>query len=128
MVKEGNLKAAVCYEIGKQLVVEEVILDPPKQGEVKVKLAATAIRHSDIHFFSGELPGKPPFIVGHESAGYVEEVGKGVTDYLSSSALYTLHNNAVKSGEPYIGSQWLLLVRTLGLDFSSPCSGPGISG
>jgi NDMA-dependent alcohol dehydrogenase len=73
------LKAAVCYEVGKPLVVEDVKLDPPKQGEVKVKLAATAICHSDIHFFKGELPGKLPFVGGHESAGYVEEVGKGVT-------------------------------------------------
>lgn len=75
------MKAAVCYEIGKPLVVEEVNLDPPKQGEVKVKLAATAVCHSDIHFFKGELPAPLPFIAGHESAGSVEEVGKGVTSF-----------------------------------------------
>ena len=75
------MKAAVCYEIGKPLVIEEIKLDPPKQGEVKVKMAATAICHSDIHFFKGELPGKLPFVAGHESAGYVEEVGKGVTGF-----------------------------------------------
>jgi S-(hydroxymethyl)glutathione dehydrogenase / alcohol dehydrogenase len=75
------LKAAVCYEIGKPLVVEEITLDPPKQGEVKVKMAATAVCHSDIHFFKGELPGQTPFVGGHESAGYVEEVGKGVTGF-----------------------------------------------
>jgi Zn-dependent alcohol dehydrogenase len=43
------LKAAVCYEFGKPLVIEDINLDPPKTGEVKVKLAATAICHSDIH-------------------------------------------------------------------------------
>jgi NDMA-dependent alcohol dehydrogenase len=75
------LKAAVCYEVGKPLVVEEVNLDPPRQGEVKVKMAATAVCHSDIHCFKGELPGKLPFVAGHESAGYVEEVGKGVTTF-----------------------------------------------
>ncbi|OGO32392.1 MAG: zinc-binding dehydrogenase [Chloroflexi bacterium RBG_16_56_11] len=73
------MKAAVCYEVGKPLVVEEVKLDPPQQGEVKVKLAATAVCHSDIHLFKGEIPGKLPFVGGHESAGYVEEVGPGVT-------------------------------------------------
>jgi S-(hydroxymethyl)glutathione dehydrogenase/alcohol dehydrogenase len=73
------LKAAVCYEIGKPLVVEEVDIDPPQAGEVKVKLAATAVCHSDIHMFKGELPMKPPLVGGHESAGYVDEVGKGVT-------------------------------------------------
>jgi S-(hydroxymethyl)glutathione dehydrogenase/alcohol dehydrogenase len=75
------LKAAVCYETGKPLVVEEITVDPPKEGEVKVKVAATAVCHSDIHFFIGELPGEPPFVGGHESAGYVDEVGPGVTGF-----------------------------------------------
>jgi len=75
------LKAAVCYEFGKPLVIEDVKLDPPKEGEVKVKIAATAICHSDIHMFKGELPFKPPFVAGHESAGYVEEAGKGVNGF-----------------------------------------------
>jgi S-(hydroxymethyl)glutathione dehydrogenase / alcohol dehydrogenase len=75
------VKAAICYELGKPLVVEDINIDPPKKGEVKVKLAATAICHSDIHFFKGELPGKPPFVGGHESAGYVAEVGEGVTEF-----------------------------------------------
>ena len=43
------LKAALCYEFGKPLVVEEVELDPPRDGEVKVRLAASATCHSDIH-------------------------------------------------------------------------------
>jgi S-(hydroxymethyl)glutathione dehydrogenase / alcohol dehydrogenase len=74
-----RMKAAVCYDFTKPLVVEEVTLDPPKKGEVKVKLAATAICHSDIHVIKGELFGKPPVIAGHESAGYVDSVGEGVT-------------------------------------------------
>ena len=73
------MKAAVCYEAAKPLVVEDVNIDPPQAGEVKVKLAATAVCHSDIHGFKGELPVKLPFIGGHESAGRVAEVGKGVT-------------------------------------------------
>ena len=72
------MKAAVCYETGKPLLIEDVTIDPPKQGEVKVKLAATAVCHSDIHLFKGELPGKLPFVGGHESSGYIEEVGGGV--------------------------------------------------
>ncbi len=72
------MKAAVCYEYGKPLVIEEVDIDSPRQGEVKVKLAATAVCHSDIHVFKGELPGPLPFIGGHESAGYIEETGDGV--------------------------------------------------
>jgi S-(hydroxymethyl)glutathione dehydrogenase / alcohol dehydrogenase len=75
------VKAAICYEHKKPLVVEEINIDPPKKGEVKVKIAATAICHSDIHFFTGELPQPPPFVGGHESAGWVEEVGEGVTGF-----------------------------------------------
>jgi len=75
------VKAAVCYEINKPLVVEDVTIDPPKAGEVKVKMAATAICHSDIHMFKGDLPFKPPLVGGHESAGFVEELGKGVIGF-----------------------------------------------
>jgi S-(hydroxymethyl)glutathione dehydrogenase/alcohol dehydrogenase len=73
------MKAAVCYNFGKPLVVEDVVLEPPQKGEVKIRLAATAICHSDIHDIKGEMGGDLPFIGGHESSGYVEEVGEGVT-------------------------------------------------
>lgn len=73
------MKAAVCYEFNKPLVVEDVDIDSPGKREVKVKLATTAICHSDIHVFRGELPFPLPAIGGHESAGYIEEVGEGVT-------------------------------------------------
>ena len=73
------MKAAVCYEFGKPLVVEDIDIDPPKQGEVKVRLRATAICHSDIHLIRGDFGGDVPVLAGHESAGYVEEVGENVT-------------------------------------------------
>ncbi|OGO43010.1 MAG: zinc-binding dehydrogenase [Chloroflexi bacterium RBG_16_60_22] len=84
------MKAAVCYEYGKPLVVEEIDIAPPGAGEVKVKMAATAICHSDIHVIRGELPGKTPLVGGHESAGYIEEVGEGVS--------------SVKKGDPVVAS------------------------
>lgn len=74
------MKAAVCYEFGKPLVVEDVELEPPGECEVKVRLVATAVCHSDIHCISGELPGQLPGVPGHESAGRVEEVGSNVTE------------------------------------------------
>jgi NDMA-dependent alcohol dehydrogenase len=73
------MKAAVCYEFGKPLVVEDIDIDPPKEGEVKARIAATSICHSDIHLIKGEWGGTPPIVAGHESAGIVEEVGPGVT-------------------------------------------------
>lgn len=73
------MKAAVCYQFGEPLVVEEVMIEPPQRGEVRVRLAATAICHSDIHLIRGEWGGQTPIIVGHESSGVVEEIGEGVT-------------------------------------------------
>jgi NDMA-dependent alcohol dehydrogenase len=73
------MKAAVCYEFGKPLVIEDVSLDPPQSGEIKVRLAATGICHSDVHFIRGEWGGDLPVIAGHEAAGVVEEVGANVT-------------------------------------------------
>jgi S-(hydroxymethyl)glutathione dehydrogenase / alcohol dehydrogenase len=73
------MKAAVLYEFGKPLVIEDINIDPPQKDEVKVRLAATAICHSDIHVLKGELGGQTPLVAGHESAGYIEEIGEGVT-------------------------------------------------
>jgi S-(hydroxymethyl)glutathione dehydrogenase/alcohol dehydrogenase len=71
------MKAAVCYEFGKPLVIEDVSLDPPGEGQVKVRLAATAVCHSDIHGIRGQLDRHLPVVPGHESSGYIEEVERG---------------------------------------------------
>jgi Zn-dependent alcohol dehydrogenase len=73
------VKAAVCYAFGEPLRVEEVEIDPPQSGEVKVRLAATAICHSDVHMIKGDWAGALPMVAGHEAAGIVEELGDGVT-------------------------------------------------
>jgi S-(hydroxymethyl)glutathione dehydrogenase/alcohol dehydrogenase len=72
------MKAAVCYEFGEPLVVEEVEIDPPQRGEVQVQVAACAICHSDIHCIRGEWGGKTPVVAGHEAAGLVAQIGSGV--------------------------------------------------
>jgi S-(hydroxymethyl)glutathione dehydrogenase / alcohol dehydrogenase len=74
-----SVRAAVCYGFGQPLVVEDIAIDRPAAGEVKVRIAATAICHSDIHLLHGEWPGVPPIVAGHEAAGVVEETGSGVT-------------------------------------------------
>ena len=73
------MKAAICYEFGKPVIIDDVTIDSPKRNEVKVRLAATAICHSDIHDVKGELLGPVPFVPGHEAAGYIDEVGPEVT-------------------------------------------------
>ena len=73
------MKAAICYEAGAPLKVEEVTLDEPQVNEVLVKLMASGVCHSDLHFMKGEMFCAMPVVVGHEGAGIVEKVGPGVT-------------------------------------------------
>ncbi len=73
------MKAAVCREFGKPLVIEDLVLDPPEAGEVRVRVKACAICHSDIIFIDGGWGGTLPAVYGHEAAGIVEEIGPGVT-------------------------------------------------
>lgn len=72
------MKAAVLYEVGKPLRVEDVDLDGPRDGEVLVRIGAAGVCHSDYHFMKGDLPIGLPCVLGHEGAGVVEEVGRGV--------------------------------------------------
>lgn len=73
-------RAAVAWEAGKPLSIEEIELQGPKAGEVMVKLAATGVCHTDAYTLSGADPeGIFPSVLGHEGAGEVVEVGPGVT-------------------------------------------------
>ena len=72
-------KAAVLWEINQPWSVEDIELDAPGPGEVRVKLAASGMCHSDEHLVTGDLPFALPIIGGHEGAGVVEEVGEGVS-------------------------------------------------
>ena len=72
-------KAAILWEIGKPWSVEEIELDPPKEGEVLVEMAASGLCHSDEHLVTGDLPFALPIIGGHEGAGIVKEVGPNVS-------------------------------------------------
>ena len=74
-----DVRAAVAFEAGKPLEIETVQLDGPKEGEVLVEIKATGICHTDAFTLSGEDPeGAFPAILGHEGAGVVVELGKGV--------------------------------------------------
>jgi len=72
------MKAMVCTETGK-VSLEQVELDPPRAGEIRVKLGATGVCHSDLSVINGVLPLPPPIVLGHEGAGVVEELGDGVS-------------------------------------------------
>lgn len=81
-------KAAVLYEAKTPLVIEELELDPPKEGEVLVKIGAAGICRSDWHYMHGAASMPLPAVLGHEGSGVVQEVGPGVT--------------SVKPGDPVI--------------------------
>jgi S-(hydroxymethyl)glutathione dehydrogenase / alcohol dehydrogenase len=74
-----KIRAAVCREFGAPLSIEEVELAEPGPGEVRVKIAACAICHSDIFYLDGAWGGDLPAVYGHEAAGIIESVGEGVT-------------------------------------------------
>nr|GEZ98693.1 alcohol dehydrogenase 2-like [Tanacetum cinerariifolium] len=74
-------KAAVAWEAGKPLVMEEVEVAPPQKMEVRVRILVTSLCHTDVYFW--EAKGQNPVfprILGHEAGGVVESVGEGVTD------------------------------------------------
>ncbi|HEX7408969.1 MAG TPA: Zn-dependent alcohol dehydrogenase [Candidatus Binatia bacterium] len=73
-------RAAVMYNYNEPLKIETVELKPPREDEIVVKVVASGICHSDLSVIKGNLPLPPPVVLGHEGAGIVEEVGKGVTD------------------------------------------------
>src|SRR6266568_7089834 len=72
-------RAAVLWEVGKQWSVEEIELDPPRHGEVLVRMSASGLCHTDDHLVTGDFPMGLPLVGGHEGGGVVEEVGRGVT-------------------------------------------------
>lgn len=72
------MKAALALDFGK-LSVEDVSLEPPRAGEVMVRMAATGVCHSDLSVLEGVVPMPLPTVLGHEGAGVVQSVGPGVT-------------------------------------------------
>ncbi|MBX5183146.1 alcohol dehydrogenase AdhP [Rhizobium sp. NZLR3b] len=78
MVKLMN--AAVVRQFRAPLVIEEMEIPSPRSGQILVKYEATGVCHTDLHAANGDWPVKPspPFIPGHEGAGFVAAVGAGV--------------------------------------------------
>lgn len=79
-VQSIKCKAAIAWGPGQPLSIEEVEVMPPQAGEVRVRIVATGVCHTDAFTLSGEDPeGVFPCILGHEGGGIVESVGAGVT-------------------------------------------------
>jgi len=74
-----RITAAVLYDVNKPYSVETVELDPPRRGEVLVKVRAAGVCRSDLHFQKGEATIALPAVLGHEGSGTVETAGEAVT-------------------------------------------------
>jgi aryl-alcohol dehydrogenase len=74
-----KIEAAVLRESSKPLVIEELELDEVRRDEVRVKIDACGICHTDVACRDAVIPIKLPLVLGHEGAGVVEEVGESVT-------------------------------------------------
>src|SRR5256885_11264298 len=72
-------KAAVCVAINEPLEIQDVELESPHAGEIRVRMGASGVCHSDLSIQNGTLMGSFPMVLGHEGAGVIVELGEGVT-------------------------------------------------
>ena len=74
-----RVRAAVLESVGSPVVIRELELAAPRAGEVRVRMLASGVCHSDLHVRDGEWDRPTPIVMGHEGAGIVDAVGPGVT-------------------------------------------------
>ncbi|XP_078579696.1 alcohol dehydrogenase class-3-like [Branchiostoma floridae x Branchiostoma japonicum] len=80
--KPISCRAAVAWEAKRPLVIETIEVAPPRAHEVRIKVLATGVCHTDAYTLSGaDSEGKFPVVLGHEGGGVVESVGEGVTGF-----------------------------------------------
>lgn len=128
-----TVRAAVLHEVGGPMLVEEIQLPSLGERDVRVRLVAAGVCHSDLSLARGDLRQPVPAVLGHEGAGVVEEVGAGVTDvavgdrvvlcwappcrdcwFCRHSEPYLCERAALRAGETYARSGDLDLYPGLG--------------
>lgn len=82
------MKAAVLRQLGR-LDIEDVELDGPREGELRLRVLASGLCHSDYHMIMGDLPTTLPAVLGHEAAGVIEAVGDGVSGFAPGDMVIT---------------------------------------
>lgn len=123
--------AAVCREYGKPLQIEEVELEEPRADEIRVRMVAAGICHTDITMINTPERVPLPIVLGHEGAGVVERVGGAVTelepgDHVVLSFGYCGHCSYCAKGSPYhCDHMHTLNFGGLRLDGTSPISQKG---
>lgn len=85
-------KGAVCWAAGEPLIIEDVQVDPPQVGEVRIKILYSSLCRSDVTFWLDKPKvGLFPRIFGHEASGIVESVGEGVTEFVEGDHVLPLY-------------------------------------
>ncbi len=103
-VKTLKSRAAVAFAPNEPLQLVTIDVAPPKAGEVRVRIVATGVCHTDAFTLSGSDPeGIFPSVLGHEGGGIVEAIGEGVTSLQVGDhviPLYTLSAGNANSASP----------------------------
>jgi S-(hydroxymethyl)glutathione dehydrogenase/alcohol dehydrogenase len=94
-----TIAAAVLLEQGRTVEIHDVVLPPPGPGEVRVRVSAAGICHSDLSLADGTLRQPVPAVLGHEGAGVVAETGEGVSDFAAG-------DHVVFNWAPACGDCW----------------------
>ncbi|KAK3150715.1 hypothetical protein QOZ80_3AG0236750 [Eleusine coracana subsp. coracana] len=82
--KPIRCKAAICRAAGEPLTIEEIVVDPPRAYEIRIKIICTSLCHTDIAFWGAKIKVTAAFprILGHEAYGVVESVGEHVEGFV----------------------------------------------
>ena len=75
-----KVKGVVAKSKGDPVAIEMIEVPNPGPGEVLIDVKACGVCHTDLHYREGAINDEFPFLLGHEAAGIVEEVGEGVSD------------------------------------------------
>jgi S-(hydroxymethyl)mycothiol dehydrogenase len=75
-----QVRGVVAHKKGDPVSVETIVVPDPGPGEAVVKVQACGVCHTDLHYREGGINDEFPFLLGHEAAGVVEQVGEGVTE------------------------------------------------
>jgi S-(hydroxymethyl)glutathione dehydrogenase/alcohol dehydrogenase len=102
------MRAAVIERAGERARIEELTLDEPHDGEVRVRMLASGVCHSDLHVRDGDWDRPGPIVLGHEGAGIVDAVGSGVKQpRVGDLVALTWYAPCLTCPECTAGRQWL---------------------
>ena len=75
-----EVRGVVATAVGQPVSIETIVIPDPGPGEVVVAIAACGVCHTDLHYREGGIGDEFPYLLGHEAAGIVEQIGEGVTN------------------------------------------------